>query len=70
MGWSIERACAGALDVAHRRQGVDGDGALHETTRVHTERFTTAVSRLCNESTAVHLGGVHALAHDIARRCR
>ncbi|WP_318322441.1 pentapeptide repeat-containing protein [Streptomyces sp. ADMS] len=51
-----------ALVVAYRRQRVDEDGALRETTRLHTERFTTAVSQLGNESAAVRLGGVHALA--------
>ncbi|MGW4576611.1 pentapeptide repeat-containing protein [Streptomyces tendae] len=51
-----------ALVVAYRRQRVDEDGALRETTRLHTERFTTAVSQLGNDSAAVRLGGVHALA--------
>ncbi|WP_055526983.1 pentapeptide repeat-containing protein [Streptomyces graminilatus] len=51
-----------ALVVAYRRQRVDEDGALRESTRLHTERFTTAVSQLGNESAAVRLGGVHALA--------
>jgi hypothetical protein len=50
-----------ALVVAYRRQRVDEDGALREATRLHTERFTTAVSQLGNESAAVRLGGVHAL---------
>jgi uncharacterized protein YjbI with pentapeptide repeats len=51
-----------ALVVAYRRQRVDEDGALRESTRLHTERFTTAVSQLGDESAAVRLGGVHALA--------
>ncbi|WP_327225149.1 pentapeptide repeat-containing protein [Streptomyces platensis] len=51
-----------ALVVAYRCQRVDEDGALREATRLHTERFTTAVSQLGQESAAVRLGGVHALA--------
>ncbi|WP_257003756.1 pentapeptide repeat-containing protein [Streptomyces sp. SA15] len=51
-----------ALIVAYRRQRVDEDAALREATRLHTERFTTAVSQLGEESAAVRLGGVHALA--------
>ncbi|MFJ5994132.1 pentapeptide repeat-containing protein [Streptomyces sp. NPDC092370] len=51
-----------ALVVAYRRQRVDEDGALRESTRLHTERFTAAVSQLGDESAAVRLGGVHALA--------
>ncbi|WSQ06378.1 pentapeptide repeat-containing protein [Streptomyces sp. NBC_01231] len=51
-----------ALVVAYRRQRVDEDGALREATRLHTERFTTAVSQLGADSAAVRLGGVHALA--------
>lgn len=51
-----------ALVVAYRRQRVDEDGALRESTRLHTERFTTAVSQLGDPSEAVRLGGVHALA--------
>ncbi|MCG3042826.1 pentapeptide repeat-containing protein [Streptomyces sp. S1A] len=51
-----------ALVVAYRRQRVEEDGAQRETTRLHTERFTTAVSQLGEESAAVRLGGVHALA--------
>jgi len=51
-----------ALVVAYRRQRVDEDGALREATRLHTERFTTAVSQLGNDSRAVRLGGAHALA--------
>ncbi|MGW6268991.1 pentapeptide repeat-containing protein [Streptomyces sp. NPDC055060] len=52
-----------ALVVAYRRQRVDEDGALREAARLHTERFTTAVSQLGEESAAVRLGGVHALAN-------
>ncbi|NWF31372.1 pentapeptide repeat-containing protein, partial [Streptomyces sp. PKU-EA00015] len=51
-----------ALVMAYRRQRVDEDGALRDATRLHTERFTTAVSQLGDESAAVRLGGVHALA--------
>ncbi|MFD3486556.1 pentapeptide repeat-containing protein [Streptomyces sp. NPDC058665] len=51
-----------ALVVAYRRQRVDEDGALREATRLHTERFTSAVSQLGDTSAAVRLGGVHALA--------
>lgn len=51
-----------ALVVAYRRQRVDEDGARREATRLHTERFTTAVSQLGDDSAAVRLGGVHALA--------
>ncbi len=51
-----------ALVVAYRRQRVDEDGALREATRLHTERFTTAVGQLGHASAAVRLGGVHALA--------
>ncbi|MCF3136825.1 pentapeptide repeat-containing protein [Streptomyces olivochromogenes] len=51
-----------ALVVAYRRQRVDEDGALREATRLHTERFTTAVTQLGDESAAVRPGGVHALA--------
>jgi uncharacterized protein YjbI with pentapeptide repeats len=51
-----------ALVVAYRRQRVNEDGALREATRLHNERFTTAVAQLGEESAAVRLGGVHALA--------
>lgn len=51
-----------ALVVAYRRQRVVEDGALREATRLHTERFTTAVGQLGHDSPAVRLGGVHALA--------
>lgn len=51
-----------ALVVAYRRQRVDEDTSLRDATRLHTERFTTAVSQLGSESAAVRLGGVHALA--------
>ncbi|WP_328834760.1 pentapeptide repeat-containing protein [Streptomyces europaeiscabiei] len=51
-----------ALVVAYRRQRVDEDAALRDATRLHTERFTTAVSQLGDESAAVRLGGIHALA--------
>ncbi|MFD3622266.1 pentapeptide repeat-containing protein [Streptomyces sp. NPDC058676] len=51
-----------ALVVAYRRQRVDEDAALRDVTRLHNERFTTAVSQLGDESAAVRLGGVHALA--------
>ncbi|WP_190093056.1 pentapeptide repeat-containing protein [Streptomyces melanogenes] len=50
-----------ALVVAYRRQRVDEEHALREATRLHTERFTTAVSQLGEDAAAVRLGGVHAL---------
>ena len=51
-----------ALVVAYRRQRIDEDAGLREATRLHTERFTTAVTQLGDDSPAVRLGGVHALA--------
>lgn len=51
-----------ALVVAYRRQQIDEDGALREATRLHTERFATAVGQIGHDSAAVRLGGVHALA--------
>ncbi|MFE1553161.1 pentapeptide repeat-containing protein [Streptomyces sp. NPDC058718] len=51
-----------ALIVAYRRQRVDEDGAVRDATRLHNERFTTAVSQLGETSPAVRLGGVHALS--------
>ncbi|MER5918368.1 hypothetical protein ABT124_51220 [Streptomyces sp. NPDC001982] len=51
-----------ALVVAYRRQQVDEDGAERDRTRLHTERFTAAVTQLGDDSHAVRLGGVHALA--------
>ncbi|MFE2325339.1 hypothetical protein ACFXD5_15700 [Streptomyces sp. NPDC059385] len=51
-----------ALVLAYRRQRVNEDTALRDATRLHTERFTTAVSQLGEESAAVRLGGIHALA--------
>jgi uncharacterized protein YjbI with pentapeptide repeats len=51
-----------ALVVAYRRQRVDEDGALRDATRLHTERFTAAVTQLGDQTAAVRLGGVHALA--------
>ncbi|OAR22733.1 hypothetical protein A8W25_24430 [Streptomyces sp. ERV7] len=51
-----------ALVVAYRRQRVDEEHALREATRLHTERFTTAISQLGADAAAVRLGGVHALA--------
>ncbi|WP_425505706.1 hypothetical protein [Streptomyces typhae] len=45
-----------ALVVAYRRQRVDEDGALRDATRLHPERFTTAVSQL-KASPAARLGG-------------
>ncbi|WP_186782458.1 pentapeptide repeat-containing protein [Streptomyces sp. CBG9] len=51
-----------ALVVAYRRQRLDEAGAHRDVTRLHTERFTTAVNQLGDASAAVRLGGVHALA--------
>lgn len=48
------------LVVAYRRQRVDEDGALRESTWLRTERFTTAVAQLGEASPAVRLGGIHA----------
>ncbi|CAM5510369.1 hypothetical protein STENM223S_03100 [Streptomyces tendae] len=48
-----------AVVAAYRRQQVAEEGALREATRLHTERFATAVGQ---DSAAVRLGGVHALA--------
>ncbi|MER6137096.1 pentapeptide repeat-containing protein [Streptomyces sp. NPDC001815] len=66
-----------ALVMAYRRQRVDEDGALRDATRLHTERFTTAVAQLGEDSAAVRLGGVHALAgladdaptHELRQTC-
>ncbi|MER7908867.1 pentapeptide repeat-containing protein [Streptomyces sp. NPDC096068] len=51
-----------ALIVTYRRQRVDEDGAVRDATRLHNERFATAVSQLGETSPAVRLGGIHALA--------
>jgi len=51
-----------ALVVAYRKQRIDEAGAEREATRLHTERFTTAVAQLGDDSPAVRLGAVHALA--------
>ncbi|GAA4077406.1 hypothetical protein GCM10022233_65470 [Streptomyces shaanxiensis] len=51
-----------ALVVAYRRQKVGEDEVEREKTRLHNERFTHAVDQLGNESEAVQLGAVHALA--------
>ncbi|MEU4081279.1 hypothetical protein DEJ45_00060 [Streptomyces venezuelae] len=51
-----------ALVVAYRRQCVDEEGARRDATRLHNERFTSAVSQFGDDSPAVRLGGVHALA--------
>ncbi|MFK0114011.1 pentapeptide repeat-containing protein [Streptomyces sp. NPDC091217] len=51
-----------ALVMAYRRQRVDEEGAQREATRLHNERFTSAVDQFGNESEAVRLGAVHALA--------
>ncbi|MFJ8470170.1 pentapeptide repeat-containing protein [Streptomyces swartbergensis] len=51
-----------ALVVAYRRQKVGEDAVEREKTRLHNERFTHAVDQLGNESEAVQLGAVHALA--------
>ncbi|MFI8517352.1 pentapeptide repeat-containing protein [Streptomyces sp. NPDC085481] len=51
-----------ALVVAYRRQKVAEDAVGREKTRLHNERFTNAVDQLGNESEAVQLGAVHALA--------
>jgi uncharacterized protein YjbI with pentapeptide repeats len=51
-----------ALVVSYRRQRIDEAGALRETTKLHSERFTAAVGQLGDDTPAVRLGGVHALA--------
>ncbi|MFJ7592226.1 pentapeptide repeat-containing protein [Streptomyces sp. NPDC097617] len=51
-----------ALVVAYRRQKVGEDAVGREKTRLHSERFTSVVDQLGNESEAVRLGAVHALA--------
>ncbi|WP_394427321.1 pentapeptide repeat-containing protein [Streptomyces sp. SGAir0957] len=51
-----------ALVVAYRRQRVDEDAATRDATRLHTERFGSAVGQLGDSSAAVRLGGVHALS--------
>lgn len=51
-----------ALVVAYRRQKVGEDAVEREKARLHNERFTNAVDQLGNESEAVQLGAVHALA--------
>jgi uncharacterized protein YjbI with pentapeptide repeats len=51
-----------ALVVAYRRQKLNEDEVGREKTRLHNERFTNAVDQLGNESEAVQLGAVHALA--------
>ncbi|MET7722932.1 hypothetical protein ABZT44_19215, partial [Streptomyces mirabilis] len=58
-----------ALVVAYRRQRVDEDAALRDATRLHTERFTTAVSQLGEESAAVRLGGVRLSRPGARYRC-
>lgn len=51
-----------ALVVAYRRQRIDEDAAVREATRLHTERFSTAVTQLGDSSPVLRLGGVHSLA--------
>ncbi|MGC4959695.1 hypothetical protein ACLQ2P_41415 [Actinomadura citrea] len=51
-----------ALVVAYRKQRTEENAALREDTKLHSDRFTAAVTQLGDTSPAVQLGGVHALA--------
>ena len=51
-----------ALVVAYRKQRTEENAALRENTKLHDDRFNTAVTKLGDASPAVRLGGVHALA--------
>ncbi|MET9795047.1 pentapeptide repeat-containing protein [Nocardiopsis alba] len=51
------------LVIAYRRQRSTENGEERETTKLFTERFTTASEQLGSEHAAVRLAGVHALAH-------
>ncbi|MFI6713622.1 hypothetical protein ACIBF7_44865 [Nonomuraea sp. NPDC050478] len=51
-----------ALVVAYRKQRVTEVGETREQAKLFNERFTTASGQLGNESPAVRLAGVHALA--------
>lgn len=48
--------------VAYRRQRVDEAGALRVPTRLHSEPFTAAIGQLGDDSPALRLGSVHAVA--------
>lgn len=51
-----------ALVVAYRKQRTEENAALREDTKLHSDRFTAAVTQLGDASPTVQLGGVHALA--------
>nr|WP_237418081.1 pentapeptide repeat-containing protein [Actinomadura rayongensis] len=51
-----------ALVVAYRKQRTEENAALRENTKLHSDRFTSAVAQLGDSSPAIQLGGVHALA--------
>ncbi|GAA2279499.1 hypothetical protein GCM10010402_40190 [Actinomadura luteofluorescens] len=48
--------------VAYRKQHTEENAALREDTKLHSDRFTAAVTQLGDTSPAVQLSGVHALA--------
>jgi uncharacterized protein YjbI with pentapeptide repeats len=51
-----------ALVMAYRRQRVAEINTAHDQTRVLNERFTTIAAQLADESAAIRLAGVHAMA--------
>ena len=50
------------LVISYRRQRTTENGEERESTKLFTERFTTASEQLGSEHAAVRLAGVHALA--------
>lgn len=51
-----------ALVMAYRRQRVNEISAVHDRVRVLNERFTAIAAQLGDQSAAVRLAGVHAMA--------
>jgi uncharacterized protein YjbI with pentapeptide repeats len=51
-----------ALIVAYRRQKIAEADSMHDRTRVFNERFTAISAQLGDDSPAVRLAGVHAMA--------
>ncbi|MEU0726187.1 hypothetical protein [Streptomyces sp. NPDC006140] len=51
-----------ALVIAYRRQRLDEETAMRDATRLHVERFSSAISLLGENSAGVPLSGVHTLA--------
>ncbi|MFC4587558.1 hypothetical protein [Sphaerisporangium corydalis] len=51
-----------ALVVAYRKQRVTEAGESRKQAKLHAERFDKAGDKLGNDSAAVRLAGVHALA--------